>query len=338
MKKFNAGIALLKIWMIYEVLVFHCWTTDDPTGGLTFFVFDARLLAVPVFFMIAAYFGGTKVFSGEGFKKRSIRLLVPHIFWSVFFFVALIVFDKIFSTEYIHGISDLGLELVTGGADYNVPLWFTVDLFLLTAVYLAIGKVIKNDTVKIIIYSALGITGIAMQYAEVMVNALLGQSEAVSYMLGRIPEMLPFMSIGIIFAHFDVLNKLKKRWYITAIICALVFVANYIYTFVPLVRHFWYGGLRTLILSLSLFVFFYVLPFDGISDKAKEIIAKLSAPVMGVYYIHYPIAEIFKDMIIPEDFAYNHVFIVITLVFVICYAISFLISLIPNSFVKKLVT
>lgn len=338
MKKYNIGIALLKIWMIIEVIVFHSWTTDDPTGGLTFFVFDTRLLAVPVFFTIAAYYGGRKVMSGEGLLSRSKRLLVPYIFWSVFFWIVLVIVDMLMGWDYVQGVKDLLLELLTGGAPYNVALWFTLDLFLLTVLYTLIGKIIKNDTVKVIIYTLLGVAGVVSQYANLLVNALEGQGEAVSYMLGRIAEMLPFMSIGVIFMHYDILNRLKKHWIISAVVSLAVFIINYIYTFVPLIRHFWYGGLRTLILSLSLVVLFYVLPLERIGDGATKVIARIAAPVMGVYYIHYPIGEIIQDYIIPADFAYNHVFVVIATVFIVCYIIAFLISLIPNSFVKQLVT
>ena len=338
MKKYNVGIALLKLWMIIEVVTFHSWTTEDPVSGFAFFVFDARLYAVPVFFTVAAYFSGKKVMAGEGLVSRIKRLLIPYVFWSVFIWIALSITDIIIGSDYIHGIGNLIVELLTGSADYNVSLWFITDLLIITIVYTLIGRLIKTDGIKVFVYVFLGALGIALQYANVLVYLLENKGDAINYMVGRIPEMLPFMSIGVLFAYFDVLNRLKKHWIITAIVSVAVFVINYNFTFLPLVRHFWYGGIRTMLLAVSLVVLFYVLPLDNIGKKATKAVSLLTGCVMGVFYIHYPIGEIIKDYIIPADFARNHVYIVIAIVFGVSYIISFLLSIIPNAHVKRLVS
>ena len=88
--EYNIGFCFLRIWMSFEVILVHFWYVPsiDYVPWYLFPFAYMRMLAVPLFMMLS-FFLLERTFIARDcnkFKKRIVRLLVPHIGWAVIYF------------------------------------------------------------------------------------------------------------------------------------------------------------------------------------------------------------------------------------------------------------
>ena len=139
--KFNYGLAILRIWMCFEVVLDHFKNWDGATAESLPWPFRMLLryggIAVPVFMLSSFLLTDMAKLSSDRKKKkkRFYRLLVPHVFWAFSYFVIYKLLDIIKGLSLEHGIKDLVLQLALGHS-LNQTEWFQIDLIVITAIFI----------------------------------------------------------------------------------------------------------------------------------------------------------------------------------------------------------
>ena len=247
-KSYNIGLALLKIWMCFEIILDHYKNWDDLFIESLHGPFNIYKIlisygdpAVPIFMLIAFILSDmeTVVQDKTKIEKRFYRLLVPTFFWAVVYYVFLGIFDIIFDRHYIHGITDLFWQLALGHS-YNLSLWFQTDLILLTIIFIVLFKYF-NNRIALILSALFAYFALFLQYSSMILDSLLllawpetmfGGFFSPSYIIypvGRLFEMMPYAVIGIFYCHFRILARLERirKYAIIASTSMLIFLLTY---------------------------------------------------------------------------------------------------------------
>ena len=251
----------------------------------------------------------------------------------------LFVAEKVFKTDMIDGFRALFWQLVTGHAFHvNAPLWYMAVLIWLTLLYVIIFM-LPNKKISFAAIQAIAVIALVMQYSGANYSLFKALPFETKYPLGRVAEMIPFATIGYDLAHFKVyewIREKKKRhtvvlWTSLAIaICCLVFGRS------TDIAGFGYNGLFRMIVSVSLFTFFYLLPIETIPEKTAKTIKKVTAHTLGIYCMHYLVGNILNLGLDRLHISSNQILFCAGL-YVVCYGVAMVISKIPSIFVKQLV-
>ena len=298
-KNYNVGIAFLKIWMCYEVVLDHFYYFDE--GKISEYRLIKRILyeygsfAVPIFMISSLALLDYKTIASNKqlVKKRIIRLTGPHLFWALVYFAFFFFWGEITGTRIVNGIADI-IWQVTFGHCYNQATWFQVVLILLTLFILLLVRFFRKGVVVI----AFVITYISLiiQYREFGVaffksidwpKEVLGtyfSNYYVEFTLGRLIEMVPYMTIGIMIPVMIRKVTNKSVVIIIAIVSMICFFVNEP-VFNSIEGYGYQGGKLIILASLS-FVLFFLLPFQALPEKVKQLIVGISKHTMGIYYVH----------------------------------------------------
>ena len=103
-KEYNYGIGLLRIWMCFEVVLNHFRTWSGWPGvidkssikGIEYVLYFYGKIVVPFFMLSAFIFCDILelVQNDNKMQKRIYRLLVPHVFWTVIYFIIYHLLEK----------------------------------------------------------------------------------------------------------------------------------------------------------------------------------------------------------------------------------------------------
>ena len=190
------------------------------------------------------------------------------------------------------GISELVIQLLTGHS-YNQTEWFQIELIVLTSFYIVIFRLLsKQIALGFTIF--IGCLALFLQYSGVngtlFENVLMHECFQHVYakvLIGRLVEMIPYSSLGIVFCNYNVLNKLKEEWENTIIGAAMLLLLLLKYpVFVEIERHYSYSGIAYIAFSVVSIMFFYCLPLSWLPNAVKLFIRFLGRYTMAVYFIH----------------------------------------------------
>ncbi len=311
MKERNVGLSLLRIWMCYEVIMNHFYK-NQMTGGEWYFwpiqiLNMCLVLAAPIFMLISFSLTDMEKLSSdhERIKGRFYRLLVPHLFWSVVYFVLFLILDLALNTELVKGATDLIWQLLLGHS-INQTLWFQIDLIWLTVLFCVIFFFMKGKRAYIVcaglfilatILQYTGINGHMFDGVEWPATILGGFFDPayVTYPIGRFMEVLPIAVIGIFIHRFHVLERLKKYGIITSMIMAIFFAATIALLKMPAPDGYGYSGISTLLQSIFVMVGLYAFPFEKLSERIKSGIHGIAKYTMAIYFMHRLIAALLYE-------------------------------------------
>ena len=143
-REYNLGIGLLRIWMCFEVVLNHFKTWPGWPGvidetsikGISYILYFYGNIAVPFFMLSAFSFCNILELAQDNnkMKKRINRLMIPHVFWTIIYFIIYILLEKKKGIKLLHGVGDFFWQLV-GGHSYNSVAWFQIDLIFLTILF-----------------------------------------------------------------------------------------------------------------------------------------------------------------------------------------------------------
>ena len=135
-KELNYGIALLRIIMCFEVIMCH-FDEEVPIGAYDLLRLS-KDLAVPCFMIISFYYmSKTNMSNSEIVSSRLRRLLLPHIGWSLIYFLYYFIIASLTGGSVIKLVLNLILQIGFGHA-LNTAMWFQVDLILITILYIMV--------------------------------------------------------------------------------------------------------------------------------------------------------------------------------------------------------
>ena len=344
--KFNYGLAILRIWMSFEVVLVHFknWNSATPQDIAWPFRMLLRycFIAVPVFMLTSFIFTDMSKLSTDKrkIKNRFLRLLVPHFFWAFAYFLIYKLLDMWKGLSLENGFSDLLWQLALGHS-LNQTEWFQIDLIALTVVFILVFRIFKKYA--IFITWLMGYLALYLQYSgkngAIFDNVIWKEGFDPSYVIfpiGRIVEMLPFAVIGILICHYDILDKLKKYRYaaISISILSLYLLFN-MNIFSSVERQYSYSGCYLILSGVISVILFYLIPLDTLPAIFKMIIMIFSKFTLSVYFGHRLIAALIYNTSLSDWFKMRpgsiHDCLII---YICCVIIAWLMSLIPSKYIR----
>lgn len=332
--EYNYGISLLKILMSFEVVCCHFWK-----NGFSLFLKPFELLrdyAVPSFMLVSFYLFVKKcdIHNNSKIRSRLNRIICPHIIWS-FLVWGIYYLYGFFSKKNIVKLSDLGWQILTGHS-YNAPMWFMVDLFILTLIFIAIMKMIKNKSVLKIILVSLVVTSFYLEYSELFFSIINELRFEIKYPLGRLIEMIPYASTGMLCALTRAEKVLKKR------VSALAFPVLYLVLFFCFKKKtdilscngFNYQGLGLFILSCLFSLSFIVIVQNINSAVFKKFVFFIGRYTFGVFCMHNIIGKIIGDSLSYFGIA-KDTFFESLIIYIVCIVVCIVLD--KNRFTRFLV-
>lgn len=220
-KSFNPLIGIAKMLMCFAVILCHFYTGTPGDASVPVRPFILlRPFAVPVFMTISFFLGARHLVAAEkGFVGRRFRrLFTPISGWALVYFCLLTLLPFPSPT-----VRDLGWQLLTGhSAAINPPMWFMSVLMLFTIGFALFFKQFGTKATPLLIATAIIALGIGATGTHMVVFGSLRYE--LRYPLGRIIEMIPFATAGILMGIYPL--PVLKRPVATGVIfiCAAVFI------------------------------------------------------------------------------------------------------------------
>ena len=346
-KEYNYGLAILKIWMCFEVIIVHFMDWNGETLCTLSLPMRTLLrycgLAVPIFMLSSFTLTDMSKLSKDNakLKHRFYRLLLPHFFWAFVYFGVYTIIDKWKGLELEHGISDLLWQLALGHS-INQTEWFQIEIIVLTMLFVIIFRFLsKQNALKTSFLICL--FALFIQYSgkngHLFDNVIWAEnfhSDYVTYPIGRFCEMIPYAVIGIMLCNSELLNILRKQWIFTVFISFLMLCWLFKYdVFSGVEPQYGYAGLRCIVPGTVSVILFYSFPLHWLPARMKSFIRFLSKYTMAVYFIHRLIATLLYNtqlntlLGLRTGSLYD-----CTIIFIICILVAWLIHQIPIKMIK----
>ena len=359
--KVNLGWALLKLLMCWEVVMVHAWNPSIyPQKSLPLrFVNSFRPYAVPVFMLIAFFFAARHFAANdrEWLKKRFYRLCLPFVFWSVLAFVtwrllspqfpvfAIDPTDGSFWKEGCNAVpvpvsfEYLALQALGTTRTLGSQMWFQAVLVILTGFFAVFFRLVKPRFVAAGLV-ALVVIGIMMDYSGVNFWLFEGFRFEVKNPIGRIFPMVPYAALGLLAGLgarvFDGLS-LCRRWYLFVLgVVSAAFLMNVDVFVEP--KGFYYKGLKMLCVALSLVAAFRFMPLEKLPSVGKRFLIWAAGYSMGVYFAHIYVGKLLEELVFPNVGILPRSFQGGCVVFLVSFAVCWLVSLVPNRHIRALVS
>lgn len=343
---YNYGLAVLRIWMSFEVVLVHFknWNGASPQDLIWPFRLLLRYcgIAVPVFMLTSFIFTDMAKLSIDNnkIKKRFLRLLVPHFFWSIAYFLIYKLLDKWKGLSLEKGFGDLLWQLVLGHS-LNQTAWFHIDLIIITIVFILVFRMFNKYAIYVT--WLMGYLALYLQYSGIngaIFDSVVWKagvdSSYVIFPIGRIMEMIPIAVLGILICHYKIIDKIKnhRRSVLVISIFGLYFLFN-MNVYADVERQYGYSGCYFIATGMLSVILFYVLPLDKMPIIIKKIIVLFSEFTMSVYFGHRLIAALIYNTPLNEWFKMRPGSIYdCIIIYICCVVIAWAISLIPSKYVR----
>lgn len=326
---YNYGIGLLKIWMAFEVVLCHFLKQEK----YTLVVFDKFIMiAVPVFTLITFYLGTSKLLEQEKtfIKKKIMRLLVPYISWGIIYYIIYSFMSLLNYGELFPSFKQLIWQLSFGSSPVLCPhMWWIWDVIFITVVCFLIFKCFDSERAMVIMAFG-GIVALIFQYSGLNYRLFGTLRYELRYTIGRIFELLPYASCGIILYQFRMKYTDKRTMHLVialSIVCILG-----CFKFVPFTNleyGFGYGGLLYLCIAIFLFFLFknmYTTNWPKVIKKGIKWVQNYS---LGIYCIHYGIGILYNAFKLGKPAIQCNGYLESFFIFILSLGLSFMISQIP---------
>lgn len=332
-KRYNYGIALLKIIMSFEVVVNHFYEKGKETIlGKPFSIICTW--AIPVFMIISFYYleKSNCFIDNKMIQKRMKRLLYPQVGWSIIIWCILNI-EAVFGFSEKQDVRALIWQLFTGHR-YNAPMWFLVTLIVLTCFYILMNRVLKSFALPIMIVTAA--IAVVLQYNGFNYFLFHELRVELTYLLGRMAECVPFAVIGIVLGKYEVLENLLHRWVIVMVVSSAVILAVEFGVYKKMLLRpdgFGYSGIPLLILSTLSVILFFVMPLK-VEGKISKYIISISKITFGIYCIHVTVGNLLCKMIPIEVLAISSLEVCI-MIWIVSFGVAWVLS--KSEMLKRLV-
>lgn len=333
--RINYGFSLLKMLLAFEVVLGHFCNWKEYDTLLLWPFRELVSLAVPSFVIMSFYLMERSILSRDDdkYKSRLIRLLIPQIGWAFIYWFVYLLCSVLFGKDLPHSISDLLWQLFTGhSVNLNATMWYQVDIIILTVIYYSIFKKL-DDKKGFIAVILMTLFAYAMQYSGINYNLFKDLRFELKYPLGRIIEMIPYASIGFTFKYLNILEKIKKYWYIAIPVSAFLFLQGFKIAWYDM-KDFGFSGICKPYLAIWIIIAAFSVPLEILPMTIKKIILQVTNYTLGIYCCHRMIDTLF-DAFIPNLplMSFERCILIYIVSYLLCFAISF----IPNKYIDSLV-
>ena len=287
---YNYGIALLKIIMCYEVVFLHYSGADY--GKCAAINIPLALHAAPMFFLIAFFYSEKWVVAGDvqKFLLRIKKLLIPYVAWTIIYYIVLKLLYFFSGSEQILEYRELVYAFLFGHSlKLDSVLWFQWDLIIITALLFLLFKCCRNTKAGYGVLVIISGIAIAMQYTGINYNFFSQLPTEMAYPLGRLAEMLPYATIGMLLSRN--LRKLEFNNYVAVAFIIIAGTIIYVNPLSPPIG-FAYAGLDKMVVCVLLFIGFYYFKLDALNGGVRRFIKLISQYTMGIYCAHLLVGEV----------------------------------------------
>lgn len=280
-EKYNYGLAILRLIMCFEVVVCHFLSENKTILNLPFL--SLRSLAVPIFIFMS-FFLNSNIFIHSNktkFKSRIKKLIRIQVFCSLVYFITYLTIQLIFNIKIIDNYNILFLQILTGHTILNKAMWFQVDLIILTIFFYYLftinNKKIINNLLIIITTASL-----ILQYSGLNYVFFSRLNNEFSVPLGRLIEIIPYSVLGIKLNNKKTIEYINNKKYIIV----FMFILSFLIKLIPTPAGFNYQGLFLIMLTISIFLFFYTIPCKSLKSFEKNTIKYISKNTLEIYCYH----------------------------------------------------
>ena len=333
--KMNYGFSLLKMLLAFEVVLGHFCNWKEYDTLLLWPFRELVSLAVPSFVIISFYLMERSILSrnDEKYKTRLIKLLIPQVGWAFIYWFVYLMCSVLFSKDLPHSFTDLLWQIFTGhSTTLNATMWYQVDIIVLTIIYYSIFRKL-DDRKGYIAIVILTLFAYFMQYSLINYNLFKDLRFELKYPLGRIIEMIPYATIGFSFKYFNILEKIKKYWYLAIPVSAFMFLQGFKIAWYD-VKDFGFAGICKPYLAIWIVIAAFSVPLEILPLTLKKIILQVTNYTLGIYCCHRMINTLL-DAFVPNLPLMS--FERCILIYIISYILCYLISLIPNKNIESLI-
>lgn len=231
---------ILRIYLSILVVNTHCY--QNSYNNIISILIRNRL-HVPTFFIISFYFFQRLLISRDlnKFKNRYQRLIIPYIFWPIFFWILNHLIKLKFKLRLDISLKDLKNQLLTGHC-FNTVFWFQWNLIFQTFFFIFVELVYHKYLIIILIN--IGLFSYFLQYYQLNFDLNSKFEFDKKYTFGRFAEITPYSISGFFIANIKLLGSLKKNKLKTINLCIFIFMLVYNYNFFFEPKGFGYAGIK----------------------------------------------------------------------------------------------
>lgn len=288
-KNYNVQISCLKIWMVMSIVISHF--LDVESSKLSFLFTLYGNVGVPVLFLLSFYLNDFT--QKKLIIKRMERLITPHLFFSLLYFMVYGMLINPPSDVYAGGdiLSNL-LFQICFGVSLNPPMWFLPNLIVISLFFYMVFIFFETQRG---IWVSIVVAGVALwlQYSGVNFFYFHDLPDYAKWTVGRFVELVPFAVLGVVFSYYNLLECISRYRKIVGIVSVIILLLEYKFDMVVWIEGFGYQGIYFLIISICLVMLFCAMPLEKMPMMVKQIINKWSCYNMGIIAIHYMVRAVY---------------------------------------------
>lgn len=289
----RTGVDIMRVWFSFGVVLAHFW--HEPFGSDVVMDIFARStqLRMATFMFVSFLLTGPSLcdtsVNRDKIVRRLWRLALPIVMWAVIYFAVLWV---------AHGgmpVSSLWWQLFTGHS-YNKAMWFLNNILYLTLLFAPI-LLMHDRILKTAIFAVLTVVPLALEYTGAEQALIDGLRDEIKYPLGRLVEMMPYVSLPLLLCVTGVMSRLRDNplrglvLLLPAAAVAYIWLApgwSGVYALTA-------GGLPLLIKTMMVSLMIYFLPGRIIPAVLRRMLAAVARYGMGIYCVLLLVGHVFFD-------------------------------------------
>ena len=143
---FNYGIALLKVFLAFDVISSHNFNKKSTKNIILRLFLRRKKIHVPSFYIISFFFTYKELISLNTNKyiKRIERLVIPYLLWPIIIWILNNIFNFVFNSTFPSSLTNLKYQIFWGH-NYMKQFWFQWDLIIITILFFILLFVFKTN-------------------------------------------------------------------------------------------------------------------------------------------------------------------------------------------------
>ena len=291
-KKFNYGIAILKSFLAFLVLIAHNFKPSSTKNKIILNFTINRRFHVPCFFIISFYLTYISLLSRDKMKiiNRFSRLLIPYITWPCIIWIINNVLNELFKNRSFYKLPDsfnvLKNQLLWGNT-FMLQFWFQWEILFINLLFVIIIFIFQIH--YLFVLQLLLILCYYLQYSQYyLIKNYFPYfpyycRKNILYTLTSIPYAVTGFTLGI----FKIIDRLENIKMQTLIISIIIYSLISTYKIFIIIRGKGFQGIYLNIKSLCVFFIFSIFPSDKIKDKnLSKLLIITTNYSAGVFYLH----------------------------------------------------
>ena len=315
----NLGIEILRFFLCFRVVLLHYYSSNNEY----ILSLKKNRFQVACFFFISFYFLFPMLSQRniKKFKLRLERLLIPYVIYPIIIWIInnlMFLIIKFNRYDKILTLNDLKTQIIIGRGIYGISvLWFHFNLIFFTLFFFIFSFILKDYYLPI--FQIIAAFSYKYQYSGINKNFFKQYSENIWMSVGNLLETFPLaisaFTLASIHYHQIILKDQKKSLFFSFLF--IYIFSNY--KIFKKVKGFSSPGIQNIFISITLFSFFSLLPYENLNRKLLFVIKQITKFTQGIYCLHF-LFQYYMRLKIEKKGS----FIGCIILYIISYLISFI--------------